>query len=90
MANESDCIKNEEQFDIDNDCVGRSWFSKTDTSRVNAVQICKDHRYSGEILKYSSNLGVNCNYEVKYASQGVNLTDLGYRVVWKCEDKKYV
>ena len=70
--------------------MGRSWFSKTDTSRVNAVQICKDHGYSGEILKYSANLGVNCNYEVKYARQDGNLTDLGYRVVWKCEGNKYV
>ena len=90
VANDSDCIKNEKEFDVDNDCVGRSWFSKTDTSRVNAVQICKYHGYSGEILKYSANLGINCNYEVKYARQDGNLTDLGYRVVWKCEGNKYV
>ena len=91
MANDSDCIKNEEEFDIDNDCVGRSWFSKTDRSRVNAVQICKDHGYSGEILDYSSNLGVNCNYEVKYARHhGMDLTDFGMQVVWKCEDNRYV
>ena len=90
MANDSDCIKNEKEFDRDNDCVGRSWFSKTDESYVNAVQICKDHGYSGEILQYTSNLGINCMYQVKYGRQNRNLTDLGTTVVWKCEGKNYV
>ena len=66
-------------------CVGASWYSKESYGRVNAVQICIDQGYSGEILTYGGNYGTVCRYAD--GQEGGELTNYGQTVSWKCESK---
>lgn len=74
-------------------CVGRRWFSKVsregDLQRVDAVQVCKEQGYSGEILQYGGNWGYQCrhpgNDRQSTNRAGGELNSFGYTVAWRCE-----
>ena len=68
-------------------CVGDGWFSKANSGKVNAKQICLDQGYDGTIVEYGGNEAVLCKYpgnEYGRPNKKGWLINFGLWVSWNC------
>lgn len=70
----------------------QGWYSSTTQDRKNAVEICREQGYSGEITKYGGNWGQNCRHpgtsKSVFNRAGGSLTEFGYTTTWFCDGSR--
>jgi hypothetical protein len=70
-------------------CVGAGWFSKNNTGKIDATQVCLDQGYEGaDPEQYGGNWGHQCRHPgnslTHFNKAGGALTAFGMTVSWKC------
>jgi len=87
-----DCGLSENQQDCSN-CAGEGWYSKTTRYEcTDAIQICLDQGYDGNIKEYGGNWDTQCEYvnnQQNYYECGhdSDLHHFGYTVSWNCGER---